>query len=196
MSESSTTAAAGADTASAAPTTNAPPALDPSGSEEMPVPPPTPSALMHRALALAASCPPSETAFSVGSVLYDPVRGVILSTGFSRELPGNTHAEECCLRKFTERVGTGLPEGSGKLDIYSTLMPCSKRLSGLKTCMERIIEDGRIGRVFVGLGEDTRFVKEGNWAEGQLKEAGIEVVWVRGLEDDIKRVNEMWLKPK
>lgn len=52
-----------------------------------------------QACRLAHSCVPVARAFNVGAVLTDGA-GRLLTTGFSRELPGNTHAEECCLLKL------------------------------------------------------------------------------------------------
>lgn len=147
----------------------------------------TPKVLMHRSLQLATQCPESETAFSVGSILFNPRTNRILSTGYSRELPGSTHAEQCCLSKYS---------GNEKdLDLFSTLMPCSTRSIGNKTCAKRIIDSGIVKRVYVGLGEDNRFVEK-NVGEEMLTKAGIEVVWIRGLEEEIKAVNEQWLRPK
>jgi pyrimidine deaminase RibD-like protein len=198
--------------------------------------PATPSTPHHNhlqhALSLARLCPRSTTAFSVGALLVSPNTSTIVSDGYSRELPGNTHAEECCLRKFYGRVAASKLaaigsaqlepkdvdyqdgqiaelfegyDGEWELDLYTTMVPCSKRMSGLRTCLDRILEaskvtspDGKrlVKRVFCGCGEDDRFVKEGNWAERVLIEAGIEVWWVGGLEGECRGVAEMWLEKK
>jgi pyrimidine deaminase RibD-like protein len=64
---------------------------------------------MKLAILEANKCTPVETAFNVGAILISS-SGEILSTGFnppritqgySRELPGNTHAEQCCLLKLS-----------------------------------------------------------------------------------------------
>lgn len=91
--------------------------------------------------------------------------GSILATGFSREIPGNTHAEQCALIKMNE---SGLD--STGCDMYTTMEPCSKRLSGNIPCVSRCITH-KIGRVFVGVREPAHFVR----CEGvaQLIAAGI-----------------------
>ena len=54
------------------------------------------------------------TAYCVGAVLVRSATGDVIATGFSREIPGNTHAEECCLIKVLEagRGGTRALEGT------------------------------------------------------------------------------------
>ena len=60
----------------------------------------------------------------------------------ARRLLGNTHAEECALDKFMcEHAGEGGKRAVPSSAImYTTMEPCSKRLSGKKPCVERIIE--------------------------------------------------------
>jgi pyrimidine deaminase RibD-like protein len=89
----------------------------------------------------------------------------VLAAGFSRELPGNTHAEQCALIKM-QSTGTG----AAGCDMYTTMEPCSKRLSGNVPCVKNCIKHG-VGRVFVGVREPAHFVR----CEGvaQLAEAGI-----------------------
>lgn len=141
---------------------------------------------MRLALSEAQKCTPTPTAFCVGAVLVDPL-GTIMSTGYSRELPGNTHAEQCCLEKILPSTP---PDGSL---LYTTMEPCSTRLSGNKVCVDRIIEAGRGGdgdggggikKVFVGVKEPATFV-ERNIGEDRLVEAGIEYIHVPGLEAEI-----------
>ncbi|CAG8532216.1 16319_t:CDS:2 [Acaulospora colombiana] len=108
----------------------------------------------------------------------------ILATGYSRELPGNTHAEECALQKLED------PTQSTNSTIYTTMEPCSKRLSGKKPCVERIIESG-LTRVVLGVREPDKFVK----CEGIdiLREHGIEVTAVEGLEEECLKCNKhLW----
>ena len=98
------------------------------------------------------------TAFSVGCVLavnghalcrtpplgrMEPLR---LTTGYSRELPGNTHAEECAMEKLL-RYCARTPHAEAEarrreplsLIMYTTMEPCSARLSGLMPCAKRIL---------------------------------------------------------
>src|SRR4051812_5836159 len=67
---------------------------------------------MQLAIKQANICIPISSAYNVGAILvkYDPnykgnnsYQGYrIISTGYSRELPGNTHAEECALMKYKQ----------------------------------------------------------------------------------------------
>lgn len=129
---------------------------------------------MKIALAEAGKCTAVSTAFCVGAVLAGP-DGVILSTGYSREHPGNTHAEQVCLDKLQGSV----PEGAV---LYTTMEPCSERLSGNKPCVERILENGNIRTVYVGVVEPSTFVE--NTGRKKLEDAGVEYLLVGGLEKE------------
>jgi len=50
---------------------------------------------MRFALELAEKSPPKPTNYRVGAVVVDAFNN-ILATGYTLELPGNTHAEQCC----------------------------------------------------------------------------------------------------
>ena len=118
---------------------------------------------------------------------------VILATGYSRELPGNTHAEANALLKgqmLSTKELSSLFSTKGPIqyntllqytDIYTTLEPCSIRTSGLRPCVDVLVES-KIKRCMIGVSEPDDFVK----CEGaqKLKEAGIEVVWLDGLQDE------------
>ncbi|KAF9093258.1 hypothetical protein BGX23_003535 [Mortierella sp. AD031] len=194
----------------------------------------------------------------------------VVVTGYSRELPGNTHAEECCLLKLAtlgadtgsrddvlydsesddqeqeeqEReqyvrfggrakdqdlgsqaapapsagavAGTGVsiaarqcfssetgasfdntsnpnktnssnartlkPKSRRKWIMYSTMEPCSTRLSGNRSCSDRLIASG-IRRVYVGVREPDHFVKTVVGVENMV-EKGIEVIHIPGLEEE------------
>jgi tRNA pseudouridine synthase 8/2,5-diamino-6-(5-phospho-D-ribitylamino)-pyrimidin-4(3H)-one deaminase len=138
-----------------------------------------PTHLSHLRLALseAQKCVPTPTAYCVGAVLVGS-DGRVLSTGYSRELPGNTHAEQCALDKLLP-----LAPLDGSV-LYTTMEPCSERLSGNKPCLFRILEAGGIGTVYVGVKEPATFVKE-NIAEKVLGERGVSYVHVPGLEKEI-----------
>ncbi|KAG0314112.1 hypothetical protein BGZ99_008361 [Dissophora globulifera] len=182
----------------------------------------------------------------------------VVTTGFSNELPGNTHAEECCLLKLDtllaqqtenleELVGpvvvpapgteTSLlvtspttatvvsptattsttTAGSSRANIgqrsgsvcsitatfpgsalkdhrrkewimYSTMEPCSTRLSGKKSCSERLIASG-IRRVYIGVREPDRFVQNVVGVEN-MADSGIEVVHIPGLEEECLAPNK------
>lgn len=135
--------------------------------------------LRYMALALieAKKAIPTLTAFCVGCVIVDRTDSRIISTGYSRELEGNTHAEANAIDKLDSSKGINLV-GS---DLYTTLEPCSIRTSGNIPCSQRIIESS-IGRVFIGVEEPSDFVM----CEGikLLRQVGIEVWIVKGLHEE------------
>jgi pyrimidine deaminase RibD-like protein len=155
------------------------------------------------ALREAEKCIPTPTAFCVGCVLaatWPPDSGsaAILATGYSRELPGNTHAEANALTKARNLTQSDIAALFPSLDIvpsiddllhqadvYTTMEPCSIRTSGLAPCADALI-DAQIKRCYIGVGEPDDFVT----CEGarKLKEAGIEVIWIKGIEDECLRV--------
>ena len=148
---------------------------------------------MKYALELARRSPPSSTKFCVGAVLVDADKNEILATGYSLELPGNTHAEQCCFIKAAqahhipeERLGEVLPKDT---ILYTTMEPCNKRLSGNKTCVERILElKGAVKIVYVGIKEPEKFVGQ-NEGRKRLEGAGVVVMAVEGMEDQILEVS-------
>ncbi|KAF9571001.1 hypothetical protein EC968_001086 [Mortierella alpina] len=159
----------------------------------------------------------------------------VVATGYSRELPGNTHAEECCLIKLAaaaekeaekdldaglvadgedgddvdQQSRTGADQqqqkhhqelqhhrhaaisalrrrrSSVKLRqewiMYSTMEPCSTRLSGHRACADLLIESG-VRRVYVGVREPDHFVKTVVGVE-KMVERGIDVVHIPGFEE-------------
>lgn len=105
--------------------------------------------------------PPAPTKFCGGTVLVDGDKNEIISAGYSMELPGNrpgdpgnTHAEHCCLIKIAEKynvseesLGEVLP---GNTVLYTTMEPCNEKLSGNRTCVERILKlSGAVKVVYV-----------------------------------------------
>jgi pyrimidine deaminase RibD-like protein len=150
------------------------------------------------ALTEAAKCEAVPTAFCVGAVLV--VRNYpthssapfVLTTGYSRELPGNTHAEANALAKARQNLlpreelpaelrDTPVEELLKYADCYTTLEPCSIRTSGLAPCADALIT-AHVQRCIIGVAEPDDFVK----CEGaqRLIDAGVEVVWVRELEEE------------
>lgn len=158
-------------------------------------------AFMKIALEEAKKCIPTPTAFCVGCVIVvrvhstTGIEGKILSTGYSRELKGNTHAEANALAKARGRSAyelkeffpEGIPSDGGveKLlkgaEVYTTLEPCSVRTSGLPPCADGLA-NAQIGQCYIGVAEPDDFVT----CEGaeKLRESGIEVVWLKGLEQE------------
>src|SRR5216117_692615 len=110
---------------------------------------------LRLALEEAKRCTPTPTAYCVGCIIVDPNTNKILTTGYSRESPGNTHAEEIALGKLSTES-----KGLTGLDMYATMEPCSERLSGNKPCTDRILEArSLIGRVVIGVREPDTFVQ-------------------------------------
>ena len=155
---------------------------------------------MEYALDQARLSPPVPTKFCVGAVLVDADKNEILSTGYSMELPGdtpgdpgNTHAEQCCFIKVAqkhnlpeERIREVLPN---KTVLYTTMEPCNKRLSGNRTCVERILRlNGAIKAVYVGINEPETFIDE-NVGRKRLEDAGVKVMFVEGMQDRILKVS-------
>lgn len=150
----------------------------------------------------AKKCVPTPTAFCVGAVITvryaEHFKPVALATGYSRELTGNTHAEANALAKARQLTAAELrelipsisPDTTidvllSKADIYSTMEPCSIRTSGLAPCADAIVA-ARLRRCFIGVSEPADFVKcEG---AGRLRDAGVEVIWMKGFEQECLEV--------
>ncbi len=123
---------------------------------------------------LAALCPPSDTAYSVGAVLVDGA-GRELARAYSREIDPLDHAEEAVLKK--------VPTGAV---IYSSLEPCRSRASRPRSCTELILAAG-IPRVVFAWREPPRFVRYAG--AGLLAEAGVEVVELPQFADAAREPN-------
>lgn len=154
---------------------------------------------IREALSEAGKCVPTTTAFCVGCLLvtrYPSISEspVVLATGYSRELPGNTHAEANALAKARslspEQLSEIFPNVEDKpniddvlthSDVYTTLEPCSVRTSGLAPCADALVA-AKVPRCFIGVGEPDDFVQ----CEGakKLRAAGCQVIWVKGLEEE------------
>lgn len=169
------------------------------------------AAAMQFALSLARLSPPRSTNFAVGSVLVEEATGRVVSTGFTLELPGNTHAEECCLRKLALCGSGDTSEGGGPavamaveeeakaaalalqrggfcapLALYVTMEPCIRRLSGNAPCVDRVLACREwLRTVYFGFGEPGIFVSS-NDGRAMLEASGIRTVHVPGFEKEIK----------
>ncbi|KAI9780756.1 MAG: hypothetical protein M1839_006544 [Geoglossum umbratile] len=151
---------------------------------------------MLLALSLSRLSPPKPTNYRVGALLLNATTNTVLSTSYTLELPGNTHAEQNCLAKLAlqlpeSRIAEAFPDNSNEVVLYTTMEPCVRRLSGNQSCVERILGTrrggGGISKVYVGAREPGVFV-EGNEGRRVLEEAGVVVVDVAGLEGDILEV--------
>lgn len=149
-------------------------------------------AYMQYALAQARKSPPKPTNYAVGAVLVDTATNTILSDGYTLELEGNTHAEQCCLAKLAEQhrvpeeeLAAVLPRS---LALYTTVEPCSRRLSGNTPCAARLVRlAGVVRTVYVGVLEPKAFVEE-NDGRAALEGAGVRFVHVGGMEEEILAV--------
>ena len=160
---------------------------------------------LRQALDLARKSPPKPTNFRVGALLVSyPQNNVssakILSTGYTLELDGNTHAEQCALAKLASQHF--IPESEiyevltaeANVTIYTTLEPCSVRLSGNTPCVQRIIDTrnpsqstGGIRKVIFGAKEPGTFVMDSKSCQ-MMSDAGVEWEYVDGLKDEILAV--------
>ncbi|KAK5989534.1 Bifunctional protein RIB2 [Cladobotryum mycophilum] len=158
-------------------------------------------AYMDYAVEKAYLSPPAPSKFCVGAVLVDADKNEILSTGYSEELPrdrpgdlGSTHAEHCCFIKVGDKYG--IPDANidqvlpPNTVLYTTMEPCNERLSGNRTCVERILGlNGAVKAVYVGITEPNTFIKD-NAGIQRLRDAGITVTLLEdpGLRERILQV--------
>ncbi|KAJ2455491.1 hypothetical protein EV183_000823 [Coemansia sp. RSA 2336] len=136
---------------------------------------------MELAIQQAHLARPIETAFNVGSLLVNGRQ--IIATGYSRELPGNTHAAQCAIEKSRNTRQAHMVSGAV---LYSTMEPCSFRLSGNVPCSSHIIAAG-IRQVVIGVKEPATFSNCQGVA--RLLEAGIDVIHLKLLEEECLRPN-------
>ncbi|MGW1001422.1 dihydrofolate reductase family protein [Streptomyces sp. NPDC002520] len=147
---------------------------------------PLPTAADHHwlrtACELAALCPPSSTAFSVGAVVV-AADGTELARGHSRE-GGDpvVHAEEAALAKL-DPADPRLPGAT----VYSSLEPCSRRASRPAPCAELILRAG-VRRVVTAWREPDTFVTAADGA-GLLAGEGVDVVLLPEHEAAAKEPN-------
>jgi pyrimidine deaminase RibD-like protein len=144
------------------------------------------AAWLTAAVELSRRCPPSASAFAVGAVVVAADQSV-LAEGWSRRDHPNDHAEEGALRR--------IDPGDPRLDtatLYSSLEPCSRRLSRPRSCTALILAGG-IRRVVFALREPAVFV-EGRGAE-ELAAAGVVVVERPDFADRVRAVNRHVLDP-
>lgn len=139
--------------------------------------------MLHTAVLLSRSCPPSTSAFSVGALVVDAA-GAVLATGYSREDDPQAHAEERALAKLDGAV-------PADVTMYSSLEPCSSRASRPDSCASLIIAAG-IRRVVFALREPAVFV-DGRGSQ-MLAEAGVTVVEAAQLADEVREINAHLLR--
>jgi pyrimidine deaminase RibD-like protein len=160
---------------------------------------------LRQALELARKSPPKPTNFRVGALLVsypdnDASSAKVLSTGYTLELEGNTHAEQCALAKLASQHSIAESELSKELTaeanvtLYTTLEPCGVRLSGNTPCVRRIIatrspshDEGGIRKVIFGAKEPGTFVRDSESCR-MLSDAGVEWEYIGALNDEILAV--------
>ncbi|KUN84085.1 5-amino-6-(5-phosphoribosylamino)uracil reductase [Streptomyces bungoensis] len=137
---------------------------------------------LRTACELAALCPPSRTAFSVGAVVV-AADGTELARGHSRE-GGDpvVHAEEAALAK-TDPADPRLAGAT----VYSSLEPCSRRASRPAPCARLIVGAG-VRRVVTAWREPDTFVTAAD-GTGVLVDAGADVVLLPEFEGLAKLPN-------
>ncbi|MET8954702.1 dihydrofolate reductase family protein [Streptomyces sp. NPDC004393] len=143
---------------------------------------------LETACELAAQCPPSRTAFSVGAVIV-AADGTELARGHSRE-GGDpvVHAEEAALAKLDPadpRLATAT--------VYSSLEPCARRASRPAPCA-RLILDAGVRRVVTSWREPDTFVAAAD-GNGLLTSQGVDVVVLPEYEERAKAPNAHLLSP-
>ncbi|MFD7134593.1 dihydrofolate reductase family protein [Streptomyces sp. NPDC059894] len=125
---------------------------------------------------LAAACPPSRTAFSVGAVVV-AADGAELARGHSREAGDPVvHAEEAALAKIDPadpRLATAT--------VYSSLEPCAHRSSRPTPCARLVLAAG-VRRVVTAWREPDTFVT-GADGTGLLTAAGVDVAVLAEYEE-------------
>ncbi|MGW3150210.1 MULTISPECIES: dihydrofolate reductase family protein [Streptomyces] len=137
---------------------------------------------MRIACELAALCPPSETAFSVGAIVV-AADGTELARGHSREGDDPVvHAEEAALAKI-DPADPRLAAAT----VYSSLEPCTRRASRPAPCA-RLILDAGVRRVVTAWREPDTFVP-GADGTGLLTGEGVDVVVLPEYEDLAKAPN-------
>jgi len=155
----------------------------------------------------AKKCESVSTGYNVGAVLIKQIRVndspviddfIILSTGFSRELEGNTHAEQCCIIKYNNNNKSNNTENSASFNksplfLYSTMEPCSSRLSGNPSCSSLLIQSKLITRCIIGAKEPNYFIAECQGIN-LLKQSGIEIKIISDMEKDCLEMNQHLIK--
>ncbi|KAI3652160.1 hypothetical protein MP228_003463 [Amoeboaphelidium protococcarum] len=130
---------------------------------------------------LAKLCVPVQSAFSVGAVIASADTLEILSTGHSRQLPGNTHAEQVAIQKLIDSEESVTQD----LKLFTSMQPCTHRLSGALPCVDRILNSGqfRFRKVVCCVKEPLNFVDN---QDGVLRlvQAGIKVEFLPQLDTE------------
>jgi len=151
---------------------------------------------LQQAMKQAEKAPINDRQFRVGALLVSPsnTSNPVIYTGYTGELPGNTHAEQCCILKAKADAENKL-KTPGRFEedtvLYTTLEPCNERLSGNTTCVQNILEArskmGGLNTIYTGVREPTKFIGI-NEGQKRLEAAGISVVYITGFEEEILKI--------
>lgn len=161
---------------------------------------------MRLAVKEGQACEAVPTAYNVGAVLVahvgaldappssvgDAAWRLSYRTGHSREAPGNTHAEQVAIAKWATTCMVA-PHSSAdaprRWTLYTTMEPCSKRLSGLQPCTDRFLAwlgaqgvAAAQARVVVGVREPSKFVRACKGIH-RLQSEGIDVVCYQDVHE-------------
>ncbi|MDR2894330.1 MAG: dihydrofolate reductase family protein [Alistipes sp.] len=133
-----------------------------------------------RAMDSSRQAPHTQDRYMVGAVIVAADGSEF--DGYTGETDPLNHAEEEAIAKAVA-AGTSLKGAT----LYSTIEPCSRRVSKPVACTDLIIQHD-MSRVVFALREPDRFVR----CEGvrRLTEAGIEVSEIAAYAADIIRINE------
>lgn len=140
---------------------------------------------LQAAIELSYQSPPVSFAYAVGAIVVDG-DGKRLADGYSRETDAYVHAEESALAKL---AGVDLSRAT----IYTSMEPCSVRRSRPRTCTQLILAAG-IRRVVFALREPPLLAD--CHAVELLHGAGVEVVELPDLADEVRAVNGHLLLPE
>ncbi len=135
--------------------------------------------LMERAVEVSRLSPPKESCYRVGAVV-ETAAGELFE-GYTLETSPTHHAEQAAITKALS-AGADLRGAT----MYSTIEPCSQRVSEPKSCSELLVEYGFARAVFA-LYEPSHFVTC-HGAEN-MRSKGIDVVHMPDYADAVKRIN-------
>jgi diaminohydroxyphosphoribosylaminopyrimidine deaminase/5-amino-6-(5-phosphoribosylamino)uracil reductase len=140
---------------------------------------------MEAAIRFSLLAPRVGSRYAVGAIIVD-YDGSILATGYTGESDPHEHAEEAALAKLAP--GTDLSRAT----IYTTMEPCTSRRSRPASCTELVIAAG-FARVVMALREPLVFADCDG--VGTLLRAGVDVIELPMLADEVRAVNAHVLAP-
>ncbi len=135
---------------------------------------------MELAIAVSRHSEPSPNCYRVGAVVVSESGEVF--DGYTLETSPTHHAEQAAIFKAKE-AGVDLRGAT----IYSSMEPCSKRMSEPVSCSQLIIENG-FSRAVFALYEPSHFVNcEGAY---NMRHSGLEVKYMPQYAKKVRKINE------